>query len=154
VVKIRLFGQFLLAPFQIPAVGADVLAQRLSVFRNLDHCIIESETAYTNYSICTVFLSCIFKRIVRVSADMSATIVFRRRIGLDPHANEAHCVACNNCPDIWELESGDFAIIGVDITANAKGILPASAGCGPEERVILLPRKLLINAKHDIPDRV
>ena len=84
---------------------------------------------------------------------MSATIVFRRRLGTDPQASEAHCVGCNNCPDIWELESGDFAIIGMDITANTKGILPASAGCGPEERVILLPRKLLINAKRDIPDR-
>jgi hypothetical protein len=63
-------------------------------------------------------------------------------------------VGCKDCPDIWELESGDFAIIGMDITIDAKATLPASAGCGPDERVILLPRKLLINAKRDIPDRV
>lgn len=85
---------------------------------------------------------------------MNAHIEFRRRLGPSPHSDAAHCVGCNDCPDIWELESGDFAIIGTDITADAKATLPASAGCGPGERVILLPRKLLVNAKCDIPDRV
>jgi hypothetical protein len=84
---------------------------------------------------------------------MNAVIEFRRRLGPSPQSN-AHCVGCNECPDIWELESGDFAVIGMDITTDAKATLPASAGCGPDERVILLPRELLVNAKRDIPDRL
>lgn len=86
--------------------------------------------------------------------DMNTRIEFRRRLGASPQSGEAHCVGCSDCPDIWELESGDFAVIGQDITASAKTNLPASAGCGPNERVVLLPRKLLVNAKRDIPDRL
>ena len=151
--EIGLFGQFLLAPFQIPAVSADVFTKRLPVFWDLNHCIIEPETAYMDYSICTVFWSCIFNSIPRVSMDMNATIVFRRRLGPSPRAGEASCAGCSDCPDIWELESGDFAVIGMDITSMAKASLPSSAGCGPNERVVLLPRKLLVNARRDIPER-
>lgn len=76
--------------------------------------------------------------------------MFLKRIGPDPHANGAKSVACDGCPDIWELENGDFAVIGIDITAAAKGMLPPTAGCGPDERIVRLPRSLLINAKSDI----
>jgi hypothetical protein len=80
--------------------------------------------------------------------------MFLRRIGPDPHANGARTVALNNCPDIWELENGDFAIIGIDITDAAAPRLPASAGCGPDERIVRIPRNLLIGAKSDIPNQV
>lgn len=87
-------------------------------------------------------------------ATMNAQIEFCRRLGPDPRASESQCVGCDGCPDIWELESGDFAVIGMDITASAKSKLPSTASCGPDERVVLLPRKLLVNAKRDIPDRI
>jgi hypothetical protein len=32
--------------------------------------------------------------------------------------------------------------------------LPPTAGCGPDERIVRLPRNLLVNAKRDIPDRI
>ena len=83
---------------------------------------------------------------------MNRSIEFRRRVGPDPHANGRQTVALNNCPDIFELESGDFAIIGIDITDCAKPKLPATAGCGPDERIVFVPRNLLIDAKPDIPD--
>jgi len=79
---------------------------------------------------------------------------FVRRLGPDPHANGARTVALCNCPDIFELESGDFAIIGIDITDAAKANLPPSASCGPDERIVFIPRNLLVNAKPDIPDKV
>jgi hypothetical protein len=79
---------------------------------------------------------------------------FLRRLGPDPHANGAQTIALNNCPDIFELESGDFAIIGIDITNVAASKLPPTAGCGPDERIVFIPRNLLVNAKSDIPDRV
>jgi hypothetical protein len=77
--------------------------------------------------------------------------MFLKRIGPDPHANGAKTAACDGCPDIWELENGDFAVIGIDITAMAMGKLPKTAGCGPDERIVRLPRSLLVNAKRDIP---
>jgi hypothetical protein len=83
---------------------------------------------------------------------MSATIVFRRRIGPDPHANGAQTIALRGCPDIFELESGDFAIIGIDITEKTAEHLPPTAGCGPDERIVLVPRKTLVLAKSDIPN--
>ena len=84
---------------------------------------------------------------------MNATIEFRRRIGPDPHASGVHTYALVGCPDIFELTDGDFAIIGSDITALA-GKLPASASCGPDERMIKIPRRTLVLAKQDIPDKL
>jgi hypothetical protein len=77
---------------------------------------------------------------------------FVKRIGPDPHAGGAQTYACRGCPDIWELDTGDFAIIGTDISGVASK-LPSSASCGPDERVIRIPRKTLILAKADIPDK-
>lgn len=78
---------------------------------------------------------------------------FVKRLGPDPHANGAKTYACNGCPDIWELAGGDFAVIGTEITALA-GELPPSAGCGPDERIVVIPRKTLVLARPDIPERL
>ena len=80
--------------------------------------------------------------------------MFLRRLGPDPHANGAQTVALKGCPDIFELDSGDFAIIGSDITEISASHLPPTASCGPDERIIRIPRKTLILAKPEIPDRV
>jgi hypothetical protein len=80
--------------------------------------------------------------------------MIRRRLGPDPHANGAQTVALNGCPDIFELDSGDFAIIGVDSTDALVKHLPPSAGCGPDERIVLIPRKTLVLARPDIPSQV
>ncbi len=79
--------------------------------------------------------------------------MFLKRLGPDPHANGAKTVAAENCPDIWELENGDFAIIGIDMTELVAGKLPPTASCGPDERIVRIPRNLLVNAKRDIPDQ-
>ena len=79
--------------------------------------------------------------------------MFIKRLGLDPHANGAKSAGCAGCPDIWQLDNGDFAIIGADIT-DAAAKLPPSAGCGPDERIVRIPRKTLVLAKRDIPDTV
>ena len=79
--------------------------------------------------------------------------MFLKRLGPDPHANGAQTFACRGCPDIWELADGDFAVIGTDITFAA-GDLPPSASCGPDERIVRIPRKTLVQAKPDIPDRL
>ena len=78
-------------------------------------------------------------------------MLFTKRLGPDPHANGEKSAGCHGCPDIWELDNGDFAIIGIDMT-NLASQLPPSAGCGPDERMVRIPRKVLIRAKSDIPD--
>jgi hypothetical protein len=82
---------------------------------------------------------------------MKSTIVFLQRLGPDPHANGGKTPALKNCPDIFALADGDFAIIGIDITAEAKENLPPTASCGPDERIVRVPRKTLVLAKADIP---
>ena len=79
---------------------------------------------------------------------------FIRRIGPDPHANGAQTSSCQGCPDILELEDGDFAVIGVDITAPAASKLAFGASCGPDERIIKIPRRTLVLAKADIPESI
>lgn len=77
--------------------------------------------------------------------------MFVRRIGPSPKdLYGPKTPAADGCPDIWELEDGDFAIIGFagDHLASA---LPDGASCGSDERIIKLPRATLIAAKGDIP---
>lgn len=76
-------------------------------------------------------------------------MTFIKRLGPDPHANGAQTASCQGCPDIWELDSGDFAVIGLDMS-EAAGNLPPTASCGPDERIVRLPRNVLIGAKGDI----
>lgn len=80
--------------------------------------------------------------------------VFLRRLGPDPHADGARTAALNGCPDIFELDSGDFAVIGSDITEASMRDLPPSASCGPDERIIRIPRKTLVLARPDIPSEL
>ncbi len=79
--------------------------------------------------------------------------MFKRRLGPDPHAHGALTSALRGCPDIWELENGDFAVIGQDITAKAARNLPPGATCGPDERIVVVPRQRLVSAKADIPEK-
>jgi hypothetical protein len=80
--------------------------------------------------------------------------MFIRRIGPDPHSGGVRTIALRGCPDIWELANGDYAVIGIDITDAAIAQLPPTAGCGPDERIVRIPRNLLVDAKRDIPNSV
>lgn len=77
--------------------------------------------------------------------------MIKRRLGPDPHAGGHRTAALRGCPDLFELESGDFAVIGQDITAAAVEHLPPDASCGPDERIVAIPRRTLVLAKSDIP---
>jgi hypothetical protein len=77
---------------------------------------------------------------------------FVRRLGPDPHANGAQTPALQNCPDVWELDTGDFAIIGIEVTDVLRPKLPPTASCGPDERIVLVPRRILVGARPDIPE--
>jgi hypothetical protein len=58
----------------------------------------------------------------------------------------------NGCPDIWELSNGDIAVIGRDLTAAYRSKLPSDVSIRPDERLVVVPRVMVIAAKADIPD--
>ena len=73
--------------------------------------------------------------------------MFLRRLG----PNRRECQGGYACPGILELHGGDFAVIGSDITNEALGVLPPGSGCGPNERIVRIPRQTLVQARSDIP---
>jgi hypothetical protein len=77
--------------------------------------------------------------------------MFKRRIGPPPHDGNDSAGA-NSCPDIWELESGDFAIIGADKTVEFTPHLPDGAFVDPGESIVVVPRHVLVKARANIPD--
>lgn len=56
------------------------------------------------------------------------------------------------CPDIWELDNGDIAVIGRDLTGSYLSRLPADVSIADDERMVIIPRTTLVSAKADIPD--
>lgn len=57
-----------------------------------------------------------------------------------------------SCPDIWELDNGDIAVIGRDLTDLYASRLPDDVTIYHDERLVIIPRATIIAAKADIPD--
>jgi len=55
-------------------------------------------------------------------------------------------------PDVLELENGDFAIVGWDITGQIDLSILPGVHCAPGERTVQVGRAILVNARRDIPD--
>src|SRR5262245_46966053 len=77
----------------------------------------------------------------------TAAMFLRSLLHSSPNAAALPCSGGHGCPDILEMESGDFAVIGTDITATARPHLPQGSRCGTEERIIRLPRAILAATK-------
>ncbi|MEU2994960.1 hypothetical protein AB0N20_26690 [Streptomyces griseoincarnatus] len=73
-----------------------------------------------------------------------------RRIGASPR--ERGSAAGQTCPDIFELSDGSFAVIGTEATADLDGELPPDAARADYERIVVISRETLLQAKADIPD--
>lgn len=73
-----------------------------------------------------------------------------RRLGVPPSARGSHTNV--NCPDLFELADGRFAVIGTDVTAELDDRLPADASRGANERIVVITRDTLVRAKAQIPD--
>jgi hypothetical protein len=82
-------------------------------------------------------------------ADSSAS--FLRRLGKSSH-ELGQTSGEGSCPDIWELDNGDIAVIGSDLTAQYEARLPDGVSVDPGERLVIIPRKTIVAAKADIPD--
>ena len=74
--------------------------------------------------------------------------MFKRRLG---ELEVRRCTLGRNCPQVLELLDGDFAVVGTDITAEAKQAMPHGPGVGKRESVVRIPRAILIAARADIP---
>ena len=76
------------------------------------------------------------------------SVMFIRRIGVDANATVLPCASGQACPDLLELPDDGIAVIGRDITELAP-MLPAGSGCGPDERIVRIPKALLLRALRD-----
>jgi hypothetical protein len=62
---------------------------------------------------------------------------FVRRLGGGP----TNTRKANSCPDVWELDDGNIAIVGVDVTESYAGQLPDDLHIySQDERLVVLPR--------------
>lgn len=76
---------------------------------------------------------------------------FKRRLGKS--ALELGNTKLNpSCPDIWELGNGDLAVVGRDVTEQFSDKLPSDVHVGHDERLVVIPRNMVVAAKRDIPD--
>jgi hypothetical protein len=82
-------------------------------------------------------------------ADPSAELA--RRLGKSP-LELGTTSSGPTCPDVWELDNGDIAVIGREHTADYAGRLPEGVAIGSDERLVIIPRSTLVAAKPDIPD--
>jgi hypothetical protein len=76
---------------------------------------------------------------------------FRRRLGKSAH-ELGSTTGDVSCPELWELDNGDVAVIGTELTAAYAGRLPDGVSVDPGERLVVIPRSTIISAKADIPD--
>jgi hypothetical protein len=74
-------------------------------------------------------------------------MTIRRRLGIAPRQRAA-CGQAGDCPDVFELENGDFAIIGHDVSLELD--LPTDAGRSEAERTVLVPREVLLAALREL----
>lgn len=76
---------------------------------------------------------------------------FKRRLGKSA-LELGNTNATPTCPDIWELDNGDIAFIGRDLTSQYATRLPDGVSIGADERLVVLPRNMVVAAKRDLPD--
>jgi hypothetical protein len=74
-----------------------------------------------------------------------------RRLGITPAAR-GDTSSVSGSPDILELDDGAFAVIGADITGQLGSQPLPDARCAPDERIVRISRKTLIEARKDIPE--
>lgn len=81
--------------------------------------------------------------------DPSASML--RRLGKSAHELGA-TTGNGSCPDIWELDNGDVAVIGQDMTASYRTRLPNDVTIDPGECLVVIPRATAVAARPDLPD--
>ncbi|MBB5997395.1 hypothetical protein [Streptomonospora salina] len=70
--------------------------------------------------------------------DVDPSATFERRLGKTAAEVGASRVG-KDCPEFWELDNGDVAIIGRDATDTLGGRLPEGVGMAEDERIVVVP---------------
>ncbi|WP_405084893.1 hypothetical protein [Microbispora sp. NBC_01389] len=83
--------------------------------------------------------------------EADTTAELRRRLGKSA-LELGNTTGSPSCPDIWELSNGDIGVIGRDLTHAYADRLPSDVSVGEDERLVVIPRNMIIAAKSDIPD--
>ena len=76
-----------------------------------------------------------------------------RRIGVPPTARGSS-LGTGQCPDIFELEDGRYAVVGTLLMPSEVAALdlPDDASVASYEEVVVISRATLIRARADIPE--
>jgi hypothetical protein len=83
--------------------------------------------------------------------DADPTADFRRRLGKSAH--ELGTTGGDaSCPELWELDNGDVAVIGTELTLTYRDRLPDGVSIDRGESLVVIPRSTIVSAKVDIPD--
>jgi hypothetical protein len=69
--------------------------------------------------------------------------MFLRRLG---QSGRQLCLGGHFCPQVLEMNNGDLAVVGLDITTEAIKSMPPGPGVGPTERVVRIPRTVVLAA--------
>jgi hypothetical protein len=78
---------------------------------------------------------------------LQRNFMFKRRLGQNGRQT---CSTGAQCPQILEMNDGDFAAVGPNITEEAMGSLPPGPGVGPKEGVVKVPRAVMLAAMSEI----
>lgn len=70
-----------------------------------------------------------------------------RRLDLAPNPL---CQATTACPAVFQLDDGNIAIIGTDVTEDVKPHLPKGSGCASHERIVRIPKLVLEAATENL----
>lgn len=74
--------------------------------------------------------------------------MFLRRLGEN---GRQRCENGHYCPQILEMDDGDYVAVGPDITTDAAKAMPPGPGIGPKEGAVRIPRAVMVAARVDIP---
>ncbi len=83
--------------------------------------------------------------------DVDPSARFARRLGKTAAELDKSRIN-DDCPEIWELDNGDVAVVGRDATERFRDRYPEGLTVGPDERLVVIPGVLLRSAKKDIAD--
>jgi hypothetical protein len=77
--------------------------------------------------------------------------LFERRMG-PPAKESGNFTGGDECPDIWQLDNGDIAVMGRDLMSHYASGLPEGVALGADERLVIIPGNMLSAAEPGIAD--